>query len=153
VYFEIAERDPVVGAHAQRSAQLSRQPGVTALGSLSQPDLAKLLEASMVLALPSYNTPHDVPFHETSCISAMEAQAAGCAVVASNWGALPETVQVGALIDAEPRTEAWTRCFVEAIVRALTNKAIQDDAQTAGPLAVAGLGWAGVAEQIDKIVG
>ena len=152
VYFEIAERDPLVGAHAQKIAQLSEQPGVTALGSLSQPDLAQLLQSSMVVALPSYNTPHAVPFFETSCITAMEAQAAGCHVVASNWGALPETVRVGALIDAEPRSEAWTRCFVEAIVRGLTDAATQKDAQTAGPKAVAGLGWDGVARQLTELI-
>lgn len=153
VYFEIAERDPVVGAHAQRIEQLSKQPGVKSLGSLSQPQVAELLRSSLVWCCPSYSTPHEIPFHETSCIGAMEAQAAGCHVVASNWGALPETVKVGSLIDAEPRSEAWTRCFVEAIVRGLTNKDVQRDAQQKGPEAVAEMGWAGVAEQVTEIVG
>jgi glycosyltransferase involved in cell wall biosynthesis len=152
VYFEIAEKDPVVGAHAQRIEQLSKQPGVTSLGSLSQPDVAKLLRSSLVWACPSYNTPHQVPFMETSCIGAMEAQAAGCHVVASNWGALPETVRVGALIDAEPKSEAWNRCFVEAIVRGLTDETVQKDAQLAGPKAVAGLGWDGVALQLTELL-
>jgi glycosyltransferase involved in cell wall biosynthesis len=152
VYFEIAEKDPVVGAHAQRIAQLSKQPGVTSLGSLSQPALAKLMRESLVVAIPSYNTPHNVPFYETSCITAMEAQAAGCAVVASNWGALPETVKVGALIDAEPLSPQWRDCFIEAVVRGLTNKDVQRDAQEKGPQAVADLGWGGVAEQITEIV-
>jgi glycosyltransferase involved in cell wall biosynthesis len=152
VYFHIAETDPVVGAHAAKIAKLSAQPGVNSLGSLSQPDLARLLQSSLVWAHPSYNTPHDQPFYETSCIGAMEAQAAGCAVVASNWGALSETVKVGALIDAEPQSEAWRRCFVEAVVRGLTNKDVQRDARTAGPKAVAELGWAGVAAQVTEIV-
>jgi hypothetical protein len=73
-------------------------------------------------------------------------------VVASNWGALPETVRVGALIDAEPNSQTWRRCFVEAIVRGLTNEAVQRDAQMAGPKAVADLGWGGVAQQVTEIV-
>lgn len=152
VYFEIAERDPVVGAHAQKIAELSKQPGVKSLGSLSQPEVAKLLQTSLVWCCPSFNTPHDTPFFETSCIGAMEAQAAGCAVVASNWGALPETVRVGALIDSDPKGEMWKRCFVEAIVRGLTDDTVKRDAQENGPKAVAGLGWAGVAEQVTGIV-
>lgn len=152
VYFEIAERDPVVAAHAQKIAELAKQPGVSSLGSLSQPAVAQLLRSSLVWAHPSFNTPHNTPFFETSCIGAVEAQAAGCCVVASNWGALPETVRVGALIDSDPREEMWRSCFVEAIVRALTNNDVQRDAQERGPAAVAGLGWAGVAEQITEIV-
>lgn len=153
VYFEIAERDPLVGEFAQKIAKLSDQPGVKSLGSLSQPDVAKLLRSSLVWAHPSYNTPHDTPFYETSCIGAVEAQAAGCHIVASNWGALPETVRVGSLIDADVKGEYWRDCFVEAIIRGLTDHAVQMDAQVNGPKAVAGLGWAGVAEQITEIVG
>ena len=152
VYFQIAESDPTVAAHAQKIAELSRQPGVKALGSLSQPDVAKLLRSSLVWACPSYCTPHEMPFMETSCIGAVEAQAAGCAVVASNWGALPETVRVGALIDAEPLSETWRECFVEAIVRGLTDETVQRDAQQNGPPAVQGLGWEGVARQITGLV-
>jgi glycosyltransferase involved in cell wall biosynthesis len=153
VYFEIAGKDPLVAQHAERIAQLSRQPGVKALGSLSQPAIAKLLRESLVWAHPSWCTPHDVPFHETSCIGAVEAQAAGCCVVASSWGALPETVRVGALIDADVKGEYWRDCFIEAIVRGLTNQLVQSDAQQEGPKAVAGLGWGPVAERITEIVG
>lgn len=152
VYFTIAEQDPIVAAHHQRVQELSDQPGVKSLGSLSQPDVAKLLRSSLVWAHPSYNTLHDTPFYETSCIGAMEAQAAGCAVVASSWGALPETVRVGALIDADPKGDHWRDCFIEALVRGLSNEQVQRDAQTEGPLAVAGLGWGPVAERITAII-
>lgn len=152
VYFVIAEQDPTVAAHAEKIAKLAEQPGVELLGSLSQPALAKLLMESLVLALPSYNTPHGTAFMETSCILAMEAQAAGCAVVASNWGALPETVRVGTLIDAEPASDMWRQCLVEAIVRGLTDETVQKDAQRRGPEAVAQCGWEQVAAQITEIV-
>jgi SAM-dependent methyltransferase len=46
VYFEIAKQDPVVAAHAEKVRELSKQDGVTALGSLSQPEIANLMRSS-----------------------------------------------------------------------------------------------------------
>ena len=80
----------------------------------------------------------------------MEAQAAGCVVVASNWGALTETVQHGTLVDGDPRDPegSWRHAFVDAIVQGLTDKQTQLTAQTVGPEFMAGLGWRGAAEQL-----
>lgn len=152
VYWRVAEQDPAVGAHAERVRELSAQPGVTPLRSLSQPDVAKLMRSSLVWAHPSYCTPADVPFHETSCIGAMEAQAAGCVVVASNWGALSETVGIGRLVSGPALSERWKRAFVREIVDGLTNPETQEWAQREGPEHAAGLGWVKVALQIGKLV-
>ncbi|MFQ5771784.1 MAG: glycosyltransferase family 4 protein, partial [bacterium] len=57
--------------------ELANQPGVTMHGSVGQKVLASELIRCRVLAYPNI-------FPETSCIAAMEALAAGCAVVTSH---------------------------------------------------------------------
>jgi hypothetical protein len=85
---------------------------------------------------------------ETSCISAMEAQAAGCVVVASPHGALSETVQVGTLVDGTPHDERWRDVFVQSIIQGLTDERVQAAAQVAGPDAMRDMGWFGAAERL-----
>jgi glycosyltransferase involved in cell wall biosynthesis len=142
-------------AHAQgqlkRIGELLEQPGVHRIeGGLGQMALAHLLRTSQVWAHPSYYTPGAAKFEETSCISAMEAQAAGCVVVASNWGALTETVQHGTLVDGDPRDPdgSWRHQFVQAIVRGLTDEPTQHQAQSIGPEMVRDMDWRGAAEQL-----
>lgn len=65
------------------------QPGVRFLRGLSKPQLARELQASLFMLYPNTS------FLETSCMAAIEAMAAGCPVVTSSRGALPETVVDG----------------------------------------------------------
>jgi hypothetical protein len=61
-------------------------------------------------------------YPETSCIAALEALAAGCTVVTSGRGALPETTAGFArLVPVETERDTYRDRFVEATVRALAS--------------------------------
>lgn len=152
-YEHAAGRVDWVADHRRLIATLAEQPGVRALGPLGRGELIELLTSSRVWAHPSWSTPAGRPFFETSCIGAMEAQAAGLCVVASAFGALPETVRVGTLVPGDdapgPR---WRRALTEAIVSGLTDAAVQHAAQRDGPRYAAGLGWDGAAAAISALL-
>ena len=152
VYDAVADKDPVIGAFRDRVKALSDQPGVERLGALSQPLLSELMCSSRVWAHPSYSTPAGMVFHETSCIGAMEAQAAGCLVVATDVGALHDTVKIGRLVNNGVLSDSWKAGMVQSIVSGLSDQRVGEWAVTAGPSAASDLGWDGVAEQIGLLV-
>lgn len=84
-------------------------------GRVNQNELAQAFLDSKVWAYPS-------AFHETSCISALEAQAAGCVPVTTRLAALPETVHHGILLDPPNTTTEYCNLFVENIVKLLTDE-------------------------------
>jgi glycosyltransferase involved in cell wall biosynthesis len=90
VYDAVAAQNPGLAAFRDRVARLSEQEGVVNLGPCSQDQLAREMMRSHVWLAPSWNGQHDVRFHETYCIGAVEAAAAGCHRIVSGWGALPE---------------------------------------------------------------
>ena len=109
------------GALYQRCREME---GVEYIGSLPQPDLARELRGVSVLAYP--NT-----FAETSCIAVMEAMAAGCTVVTSRRGALPETgAGFARLVPVEQPPESYLAQFVDATVAALRAMAHVDEMET-----------------------
>jgi glycosyltransferase involved in cell wall biosynthesis len=89
-------------------------------------------------------------FPETSCITAMEAQAAGCVPVASSEAALAETVKHGILLDnKDPETP---RRFVEECVHLMQNDAFRTAAAEAGrKWALENLSWRALAEDWVKM--
>jgi len=64
--------------------KIEEHPNMTNYGSVSYDELREAWKKMHILAYPS-------TWQETSCRVAMEAMSAHCAIVTSNWGALPET--------------------------------------------------------------
>lgn len=153
VYDAVADQNPTVAAFRDKIRSMEDQSGVTRLGSLPQSKLAELMCNSRVWAHPSWASIANAPFYETSCIGAMEAQAAGCHVVAASHGALYTTVQVGAHVNNGPGSKRWRDGFVREIVRGLTDPDTGARAAQAGPEHAQTLGWDGVAVQIGQMVG
>lgn len=96
----------------------ANQPGVEWRGSVGQRDLWNHLARTGLLLYPNI-------FEETSCIAAIEAQAAGCVVVTSAKAGLLETVadgETGICISGDPRSAEYRRCFIDAAAGLMTNR-------------------------------
>jgi glycosyltransferase involved in cell wall biosynthesis len=92
---------------------LMKPVGVTFRDRVSQEKLAEEFLSAGVWAYPTW-------FSESSCISAMEAQAAGLRIVTSSIAALNETVGTrDILIDGDWTSPEYQAKFVDAVVNAL----------------------------------
>lgn len=95
-------------------ARARATPGIEYVGGVPQAELAAALKGAAVLAYP--NT-----FPETFCIAALEALSAGCRVVTSDLGALPDTMAGFArLVSWDEGPEAYMETFIRAVIEALT---------------------------------
>ena len=93
------------------------------------------------------------PFTETSCITAMEAQAAGCVPVTTKLAALGERVKHGILLDSQPSDPNYRTQFVDIVTDLLHN-----DHTRRGKIAKAGreyamshCDWSLVAKEWDTL--
>jgi glycosyltransferase involved in cell wall biosynthesis len=110
-------------------------PGCYVHGAVLQKQLAREFMKSAILAYPT-------GFMETSCITAMEAQAGGCAIVSSRLAALPETVgEAGILISGTPGTPAYHQQFVEAVDQLLVDDALFSRLSNIGKQRAASFDW------------
>ena len=119
VYGVAAEEDEYADLYERCRAT----DGVEYVGAVDQPSLAGALAETTCLAYP--NT-----FAETACIAVMEAMAAGCVVVTSDLGALPETTKGFARLVAAPAAPAeHVRLFADATLRELLERRAAPDAE------------------------
>ncbi len=94
---------------------LLEQPGITHLGRLPQDKLYEEWYAAGVWAYPT-------TFPETSCITAMDAQALGCTPVTTNFWAVGENVQHGYMVDGSPeRSEIVRSLWLENLYAAMAS--------------------------------
>lgn len=103
-------RPEVAMLYQQMDFAASQLPNCTDLGSLTKQELADVQQACDLMVYPS-------DFEEVSCISAMEAMAAGLPLIASRVGALPETCEGSGtkLIDLDAKGQVDIDAFVNAV--------------------------------------
>ena len=92
----------------------AEREGVVWRGRVGQAELAAAFLEAKVLAYPT-------AFHETSCITAMEAQAAGCVPVATRLAALTETAAGGVLVEGSNDTREYQDAFCREVVDLLVD--------------------------------
>jgi glycosyltransferase involved in cell wall biosynthesis len=96
--------------------KVAQIPGCYVRGTILQAALAREYMKSAILAYPCN-------CNETSCITIMEAHAAGCPTVTSDHGALPETVGEGGIcIAGDPGTPDFDARFEAELDRLLGDR-------------------------------
>jgi glycosyltransferase involved in cell wall biosynthesis len=124
--------------------KLKTMEGVNVIGNVPQAELARAFLSAEILCYP--NT-----FAETSCITAMEAQAAGCVPVTSALAALKETVaDTGVLVSETPGSPEYIDAYVDAVCGLLSNPDQLTSLSTAGRTrASREHSWLHVAERLE----
>lgn len=122
-------------------------PGCVLHGNVKQSELAREFMKSSILLYP--NT-----VFETCCMTALEAQAGGCAVVTSNLGALPETVgDAGFVIKGVPGSAEYQRDMIESVQAILNDHELFQCLSLNGKQRVAKhFTWERVAERVEQAV-
>ncbi|GIW21371.1 MAG: hypothetical protein KatS3mg068_0378 [Candidatus Sericytochromatia bacterium] len=98
--------------------QIITEPSIKLHKPVLQPQLAIEMQKSYIFSYPNI-------FPETSCISALEAQAAGTPVVTSELGALPETIKdnySGFCIKGNPYSDEYKSLFINKICELFSNE-------------------------------
>ena len=132
-------------AHLKKLIEDLKDSGVTFHGRVPQGRLAIEMLKSGVWAYPTW-------FWETSCITAMEAQAAGLRMVTSPIAALNETVgNRGALVSGHWLSTEYKKKFVDEVVVAM-EKPGEDDRVTLQTYARDHFGWDSLATEWDAML-
>lgn len=144
-------RKPANGPDAvpsEKMAEMLRSiPDTYIHGNILQHQLAREFMKSGLLFYPN-------SYLETSCITAMEAMAAGCPVVTTAAGALPETVRDGGLlISGTPGTVEYGNSFIEAVDKLLSNEELwRAYSERARERAFREFSWEACADRFEKVL-
>ena len=92
--------------------KLMATPGVLYHGAVGKAELANSHRLSQMWLYPT-------DFLETSCITAMEAQAAGSKIVTTRCGALPETAPSAYFVDGPTKAPDYDKRFLAQVEQAL----------------------------------
>jgi len=127
-------------------SELKALPDCFLHGSLIEKDLSKEFMKASIFVYPC-------DFEETSCISAMQAQAAGCPIVTSNLAALKETVgDAGILIDDLPMLKDYNNKFIAAVDTLLSDPILYQEYSKKALEQVKGFDWKIRAHEFIKLV-
>lgn len=124
-----------------------KQHGVFYHGRVDQTQLAKEYLKSGVWAYSNW-------FSESSCISAMEAHAAGLRMITSPIAALNETVGPrGVMIQGNWLSEEYGNAFFEAVIKAMLDPEIPGERENLQQYAKENFGWDSLAKEwSDKLL-
>lgn len=145
--FEGLDKD----SKAHYLARLEATEGVVVRGRVDQKTLASEMLAAGAWLYPSWAYGH--AFCETSCITAMEAQAAGLHIVASEHGALRETAHCAVIVPGEATSPEYREAFIEASVQALRGDGHPWQRAVAQAHAADAFGWDDVATTWRRMLG
>lgn len=88
---------------------------VNVIGYTSNEDVRKAVQEAHIFAYPSI-------FAETSCLAFIEAAAAGCTIVSTNYGALPETsLGFGNLVQIQSNVDILKKNYAKALNETIDN--------------------------------
>lgn len=138
---------PIVAQYYQQLGEWSKAlPNVTNLGALTKPQLAALQKSCNLLVYPT-------EFEEVSCITAMEAMAAGLPMVTSEHAALPETcANSGTILIPLKDGKADEDAFVAALSGLMDSpgqlRAAKDVQRTAGERKT----WALAIDELESVI-
>lgn len=134
------------GMYAELEAMAALLPNVTNLGALSKVDLVKVQKHCDMLVYPT-------EFEEVSCITAMEAMAAGLPFLSSEQAALPETCKdSGSILIPFVDGAVSEDAFVFEIMRHEANPQLIKDAREKQLAAAESRGWEDAVDAFEDAI-
>ena len=126
-------------------SQCKAKSNIVNEGSLTKSELAGLMKSSDLLVYPT-------TFEEVSCITAMEAMAAGLPMISSNHAALPETCGKGALLLELEDGEVNRKAFIKRIKKLMSSRSEYKSMQKLQKTKATNYSWDRATERLEKVI-